>query len=179
MAIVLLPHIGVPNSSLSCALVRNYSDKVVGSFWIMNGYGFEEDEVPNRQTPVSWIDLVLEENQAQAILDYAKSHEISGHSSLLYLGYSILVVAGVDNPANLSFIVEHVRMDAEAERLLKELAERNLPAYTEVLYPEWYADMLPNIPKDLRMWTVQIWEDYCTKLLAQHGQKMLKDFFER
>jgi len=59
---VLLPQIGITGCKRAKSLLKNYSENIVGTFWIMNGYGFDEPNIPDW-----WTDIVFEDNQAQAI----------------------------------------------------------------------------------------------------------------
>lgn len=179
MSTVILPYIGVPTSHRSLALLENHPEKIVGSFWIMCGYGFEDDEVPQQEIPGGWIDLVLEQNQAQAILDYVESNEIHSHDDLLYHGYCMLIVAGTDNPANIAFVIEHIRISREGHLLLTALAKHNIPAITEVMYPEDFGQERPEIPKNMGKWTIEIWDNFCNLQLARHGERMLQKFWSK
>jgi len=51
---VLLPRIGVTSCTISYALLQEYPQNIVGSFWVMCGYGLEDKKIPNW-----WIDNVL------------------------------------------------------------------------------------------------------------------------
>ena len=128
---LLLPWIGVTDCSRAIALVQNYPSNIVGTFWVMSGYGFDDD------IPGWWIDIVLEDNQAQAILGaYEQGSFSEEHDGPLYLGFCIIVTADKGNPASFSYVVQHLRMTGfEGVRLLKILAEHNIPAITEVSYP--------------------------------------------
>ena len=61
---VHLPRIGVTDPSRAIAVLEEYPQNIVGSFWLMCRYGFSTENIPHW-----WIDLVLKENQAQAIID--------------------------------------------------------------------------------------------------------------
>lgn len=64
------------------------------------------------------------------------------------------------------------------------MAQYNIPAHTEVTYPDDFLDSrYPksdplNQNKDLQYWTVQTWEYYCSFLLAEHGSSMLSKYWE-
>ena len=103
---VHLPLIGVTGCGRAKALLEEYPQNIVGSFWIMSGYGFSSDDIP-----YWWSDLVLKDNQAQAIIDaYEEGLFNGGHDNPLYLGFCIIVVADLSNPANLSYVIQHLRM---------------------------------------------------------------------
>ena len=179
---VLLPNIGITQCERSEALLKEYPENIVGSFWIMGGAcGFN--------IPSWWIDVVLEDNQAAGIIDLFENGAFDGgHENPLYSGFCIIVVANKDNPANFSYIIENPRMwEAEGIRLLEIMAKYNIPAITEVTYPEsflWersgYNELLNEQDVvNLNTWTVQVWEDYCSFLIAKHGQRMLANFYRK
>lgn len=181
---VLLPRIGVTECSRAISLLENHLDNVVGTFWVMNGYGNEEPNIPGW-----WTDIVSEENQAQVILDAYNRGAFDGeHDNPLYLGFCIIVVASKDNPADFSYVVQHLRMaDFEGIRLIEILAKENIPAHTEVTYPmdflsiryRYQEENFLRRLKDLRGWGVELWEDYCSYLVANHGQNMTNDYWSK
>jgi len=179
---LLLPRMGVTECSRAISFLKNNPANVVGTFWVMCGYGFDPEPIPNW-----WIDIVLEENQAQAILDTRESGSYpTDHGDPLYLGFCIIVTADKSNPASISYIIQHLRM-FEGEQLLKILAEYNIPAHTEVTYPSDFLclrygygeDAIPPSLKDMNRWSTQLWEDYCSCLMAQHGQKMIRKYWSK
>lgn len=185
---VLLPNIGITSCERAKALVKNYPQNIVGSFWVMAGYGFDTEGIPDW-----WIDIVLKDNQAQAIVDAFEHGEFRGeHQNPLYLGFCILVVASPNNPADLSYVIQHLRMwGAEGIGLLKLMAERNISAHTEVTYPEHFLSnrykgreeysrpSYDYLSQSLEHWSVEVWEDYCSYMMARHGQKMFASYLER
>lgn len=178
---LLLPLIGVTDCSRAIALVQNYPSNIVGTFWVMSGYSLDAD------IPSWWIDIVLEDNQAQAILDtYERGFFSEEHDEPLYLGFCIIVTADKANPANVSYVVQHLRMTGfEGVKLLKILAEYNIPAITEVSYPISFLRQRygyeekdsPESLKNLYKWSAQVWEDYYSYLMAAHGQKILQKYW--
>lgn len=185
---VLLPYIGITSCKRAKALVKNYPQNIVGSFWVMTGHGFDTENIPSW-----WTDIVSEDNQAQAIVDAFERGEFSGeHENPLYLGFCILVVASPTNPANLSYVIQHLRMwSGEGIGLLELMAEHNIPAHTEVTYPENFLSYrykghreysrpsYDYLSQSLEHWSVQVWEDYCSYLMATDGQKMFTGYLER
>lgn len=179
---VLLPYIGVPSNTRAELLLKNYPSSIVGTFWVMNGYGFDEPDHPGW-----WTDIVLEKNQAQTILDSYENGYFKGqHNNPLYLGFCIIVVGDKGNPANVSFVIQHVRMaEFEGVKLLTILAQHNIPAHTEVTYPKQFLerrygyrdDDIPEHLKDIHHWDVQTWEDYCHFLLSVNGERMLERYW--
>ncbi len=181
---LLLPYIGVTDCSRAESLLENYSNNIVGTFWVMNGYGFDKPD-----TPDWWINIVLEDNQAQAILDaYERDYFFGEHDNPLYLGFCIIVTTDENNPANFSYVIQHLRMVGfEGVRLLRILAKKNISAHTEVTPPisflnERYCNNEGSVPesmKDMSSWSVQLWEDYCSYLLAVHGQEMTSIYWSK
>lgn len=186
---VLLPYIGVTICERAKALVREYPENIVGSFWIMAGYGFNTEKIPGW-----WIDIVLEENQAASIIRAFEQGAFQGrHQNPLYLGFCIIVVADKSNPADFSYVIQHLRMwEFEGIGLLRIMAEYNIPTITEVTYPEVFLRERYAREKDsdldqfkkrgklnLQTWSAQIWEDYCSFLMAEHGQNMLTNFYRK
>lgn len=181
---LLLPNIGVTGCDRAESLLRNHSTNIVGTFWVMNGYGFCEPD-----TPSWWIDTVLEDNQAQAILDAYDNDYFSGeHDNPLYLGFCIIVTADKNNPTNFSYVIQHLRMEEfEGIGLLRILAENNIPAHTEVTTPMSFLhqrygykeESVPKLLKKINGWSVQLWEDYCSYLMAVHGQSMTASYWSK
>ena len=172
---VLLPRIGVTGCFRALSLLKNHTDKIVGTFWVMDGYGFEED----RRVSSWWSDTVLEENQAQALLDIVRDSDFhSEHDNPLYLGFCIIVVGDPNRPANLDYVIQHFRMcNFEGEAMLEILAEHNIPAHAEITDFNGFAIYRPEYPKNLHRWSTQHWEDYCSYLVSVHGESMLKRFW--
>jgi hypothetical protein len=183
---VHLPRIGVTNCIRAKALLEEYPHNIVGSFWIMCRYGFSTEDIP-----YWWSDLVLKENPAKAIIDAFKQGAFDGeHNNPLYLGFCIIVVADPSNPIHLSYLIEHLRMWAcEGIALLKIMAEFNIPAHTEVTYPEGFlndrygynneSDTYNHLCESLSHWSVQTWEDYCSYLMSEHGQRMFYSYCKK
>ena len=181
---VHLPDIGITSCMRAKSLLEEYPQNVVGSFWIMSGYGFDDKEIPSW-----WIDNVVEDNQAQGIIDAFKKGYFQGeHNNPLYLGFCIIVVVDSSNPAHLSYVIQHLRMwEGEGIGLLKIMARNNIPAHTEVSYPEGflslrYGERNPTyqyLRETLCHWSIQVWEDYCSYLMSVHGQRMFYDYCKK
>jgi hypothetical protein len=181
---VHLPQIGVTHCQRAVSLVEKYPQNIVGSFWVMCGYGFEYENIPNW-----WISNVLKDNQAQGIIDiFEKDFFHDGHDNPLYLGFCIIVIADPSRPGNLSYLIQHLRMEnSEGIELLRLMAKHHISAHTEVTYPEYFlkyrygdiCDQYRHFRETLDHWTIQVWEDYCSYLMAEHGQGMLSDYLEQ
>jgi hypothetical protein len=150
----------------------------------MCGYGFDNEDVPSW-----WIDNVLESNQAQGIVEAFERGLLDGeYDNPLYLGFCIIVLASPFDPGNLSYVIQHLSMwEDEGIALLRLMAKINIPAHTEVTYPEYFlqsrykerSETYQYLRETLSHWSVQIWEDYCGYLMAEHGQGMFSDYLER
>ncbi|MDB9512537.1 hypothetical protein PN499_15200 [Kamptonema animale CS-326] len=183
---VHLPRIGITTCQRAKALLEEYPQNIVGSFWIMCGYGFEYDKI---KIPEWWIDNVLEENQAQGIINAFEQGYFEGdHHNPLYLGFCIIIVADSSNPAHLSYVIQHLRMwEYEGIGLLRLMADHNISAHTEVCFPEHflrdrYGDnnsTYDYLRETLYRWSVQTWEDYCSYLMAENGQSMLSNYYRQ
>ncbi|MCT7958484.1 hypothetical protein [Laspinema palackyanum] len=180
---VILPRIGVTNCFRAIALLENCTKHIVGSFWLMARYGFDTEDIPEW-----WINIVNEENQAEAIIEAYDRGAFEGeHQNPLYLGFCIIVVADPSNPAMLSYVIQHLRMlKGEGISLLEIMAEHDIPAHTEVYYPEHFlwerlgekGPAYQFYKEDIRRWNSQFWEDYCNYLLANHGDYMLEIYWQ-
>jgi hypothetical protein len=179
---VHLPWIGCTNDQVLRALLEEYPQNIVGSFLVMCGYGFDDKEIPNW-----WIDIVLEDNQAQSIINaFKKGYFDQGDNSPVDLGFCIIVVSDSSNPAHLSYAIQQLRM-FEIIYLLKIMARHNIPAITEVCYPEdflscRYGERNPTyqyLRETLNHWSVQVWEDYCSYLMSVHGQRMFYKYCKK
>ena len=127
---VHLPEIGIPSIRRGKLLLEEYPQNIVGSFWVMCGaYGFKNKPIPNW-----WIDI----NSVQSIIDgFEKGYFKGEYNNPLYLGFCIIVVADSSNPAHLSYDIQHLRMwEGEGIYLLEIMARHNIPAHTEVSYPD-------------------------------------------
>ncbi|PZO44484.1 MAG: hypothetical protein DCF19_01670 [Pseudanabaena frigida] len=183
---VHLPEIGITNCRRAKTLLEEYPQNIVGSFWIMSGYGFDKKEIPSW-----WIDNHFEDNQAQSIIDGYETGLFDGeHNNPLYLGFCIIVVAAPDNPASLSYVIQHLRMwEGEGIGLLRIMANYNIPAITEVIYPESFLkyrygyagerNTYRNLRVSLDHWSVQIWEDYCSYQMSNRGQQIFYEYCKR
>ncbi len=181
---VLLPQIGVSSCLRAEALLEEHPQNIVGSFWVMCGYGFDEQKNPDW-----WIDIVLEENQAQGIINaFEEGYFEGGHDNPLYLGFCIIVSTDPTNPINLSYVIQHLRMwEYEGIGLLRLMARHNIPAHTEVSYPEDFlryryksnSVLYNHLRESLNHWSTQVWEDYCSYLMSQHGRRMLFNFIKK
>lgn len=181
---VHLPQIGIPSCMRAISLLEEYPQNIVGSFWLMCGYGFDDEEIPDW-----WGDNVLEDNQAQGIINCFEKGDFKGqHKNPLYSGFCIIVIANSSNSIHLSYLIEDIRMcEDEGIALLKIMARYNIPAHTEVSYPKQflsyrYGEENPNykfLRETLNHWSVQVWEDYCSYLMTIHGQWMFFDYCKK
>jgi hypothetical protein len=181
---VLLPRIGITDCTRAISLLEEYPQNIVGSFWVMCGYGFEDEEIPDW-----WIDNVLKDNQAQSIINtFEKGYFREEHDNPLYLGFCIIAVADTSNPAHLSYVIQHLRMEEfEGISLLRIMARYNIPAHTEVSYPKEFLNyryrenhpIYENLYKELNSWSVHVWEDYCSYLMSEHGECMFSDYCKK
>ncbi|MBD2317702.1 hypothetical protein [Phormidium tenue] len=187
---VHLPEIGITNCRRAKALLEEYPQNIVGSFWIMSGYGFDKKEIPSWWVDVD-NDIYFEDNQAQLIIDAYEAGLFDGeHNNPLYLGFCIIVVADPDNPANLSYVIQHLRMwEGEGIGILRIMAHFNIPAITKVIYPESFlkyrygyaseSNTYRNLRVSLDHWSVHIWEDYCSYQMSNRGQTMFYKYCKR
>ncbi len=181
---VHLPEIGIPSCMRAISLLEEYPQNIVGSFWLMCGYGFDDEEIPDW-----WGDNVLEDNQAQGIINCFEKGDFKGqHKNPLYSGFCIIVIANSSNSTHLSYLIEDIRMcEDEGIALLKIMARYNIPAHTQVSYPRQflsyrYGEENPNykfLRETLNHWSVQVWEDYCSYLMTIHGQWMFFDYCKK
>jgi|688.fasta_scaffold59233_2 hypothetical protein len=182
---VHLPEIGIPSFIRAISLLEEYPQNIVGSFWVMCGYGFNDKE----KIPDWWIDNVREDNQAQGIINGFQQGYFKGeHNNPLYLGFCIIVVGDSSNPTHLSYVIEHLRMwEDEGVALLRIMAHHNIPAYTPFCYPDDFLNYrygsknstYQHLRETLRHWSVQVWEDYCSYLMSVHGQRMFYDYCKK
>ncbi|MBD2386192.1 hypothetical protein [Cylindrospermum sp. FACHB-282] len=181
---VHLPLIGVTCCIRAISLLEEYPQNIVGSFWVMCGYGFKQQDIPGW-----WIDILSEENQAQGIINAFEKGCFDGeHENPLYLGFCIIVVADSSNPAHLSYVIQHLTMwECEGIGLLRIMARYNIAAHTQVSYPKQflssrYREDSPTyqyLRQTLNHWSVQVWEDYCSYLMSEHGQWMFFNYCKK
>ncbi len=181
---VYLPYIGVSDCQRAKSLLEEYPQNIVGSFWIMKGYGFDDNDIPHW-----WLDNASEENQAQGIINAFNKGCFEGkHNNPLYLGFCIIVFTDLSNPSDLSYMIQHLRMwEHEGIGLIELMAKHNIPAHTYVDYPDdflrdRYGNNSPiyrHLRKSIDHWSVDIWEDYSSYLMARQGQQMLSNYYKQ
>lgn len=164
-------NIGVTScGNTMAALVEYQPDNVIGTFWLPS------TPKDYKELTCKWVDYVLEENQAQALLDdidilYKEPH--------LYTHMVILLTGNPNNPGDYSFMAGVTRF-FESTSLLKALAKHNIPAHTEVSYPSSF-DKLNE--KDYHVWSelsLADWEEYIRlTLVSVHGEGMLRNWWKR
>lgn len=179
---VHLPEIGIPSIRRGTSLLEEYPKNIVGSFWVMCGYGFDFNSDEN---PHWWIEL----DSAQDIINaFEKGYFRGRHENPLYSGFCIIAVADSSNPAHLSYIIEDLRMwEYEGIALLKIMAHYNIPVHTSNCYPDdflkyRYGEENPTykyLRETLDHWSVQVWEDYCSYLMSVYGQRMFYDYCKK
>ena len=171
---VHLPTIGDVYYARAISLLQEYPQNIVGSFWVMCGYGFEYQPIPEW-----WLNNALSETQAQGIINAFETY--GSVEENVCLGFCIIVFADSSNPAHLSYLIQHLRMlKFEGIALLKIMARHNIPTYTLVTYPEEflnyrYGSKNPTyqyLRETLNHWSVQVWEDYCSYLMSVDGQRI-------
>jgi hypothetical protein len=179
---VLVPIINYTYCIRAISLLEEYPQNIVGSFWVMCGYGFDDQD----KIPDWWLDNnVLEDNQALGLINSReKGFPLGDHD----LGLCIIVIADSSNPAHLSYMIQHLTMcEDEGIALLKIMARHNIPTYTLVTYPEEflnyrYGSKNPTyqyLRETLNHWSVQVWEDYCSYLMSENGQPMFYDYCKK
>jgi hypothetical protein len=166
-------NVGNPTSSMTMSrLVELHPNSVVGTFWL--------PPTPDdyEKLTCKWIDYVLEENQAQALLNNIDILQGEAH---LYTHMIILLAGNPSNPGDYSFMAGVTRF-VESHSLLKALAKHNIPAHTEVTYPKSFYDLNAKA-QDYYIWsklTLTDWEEYIRlTLVSNHGSSMLKNWWSR
>jgi len=164
-------NIGITSCGFTMArLVEHHPDNVIGTFWLPS----TPDDY--NELTCKWVDYVLEENQAQALLD---DIDILRNEPSLYTHMVILLTGNPSNPGDYSFMAGVTRF-LESTSLLQALAKHNIPAHTEVSYPRSFYDIDATsygIWSDL---SLADWEEYIRlRLVSNHGQNMLCDWWER
>lgn len=166
-------NIGVTSCGFTMAtLVEHHPDNIIGTFWLPS-------TADNYQAiNTRWIDYVLEENQAQAILD---DINIWDNEPLLYTHMIIVLTGNTNNPGDYSFMAGLTRF-IESVSLLKILAKHNISAHTEVSYPGLFYDESAK-GKDYSLWTklsLVDWNEYVRlQLVSVHGKNMLEQWWQR
>ncbi|MBD2294457.1 hypothetical protein H6G06_13465 [Anabaena sphaerica FACHB-251] len=169
------------------SLLQEYPQSIVGSFWIMCGLGYLLD-YDGSEIPDWWIDNLDEDNQAQGIINAFEKGYFQGLTNPLAGGYCIIIVADSSNPAHLSYVIARLIMrESEGINLLRIMARYNIPAHTEVMYPDEflslrYGEKHPSyqyLRETIDHWSVQVWEDYCSFLMSEHGQGMFYDYCKK
>ncbi|MCC5670493.1 hypothetical protein LC653_43650 [Nostoc sp. CHAB 5784] len=151
-------------------LVEHHPDKVIGTFWLPSTPK-DYDELTCK-----WVDYVLEENQAQALLD---DIDILDSEPRLYTHTVILLTGNPNNPGDYSFLAGVTRF-LESASLLKALAKHNIPAHTEVSYPSSFYDLDTTSYDIWSKLSLADWEEYIRlTLVSVHGQEMLRSWWER
>ncbi len=151
-------------------LVELHPNSVVGTFWLpstVNAY---------RSLSNRWSDYVLQENQAQAILD---DLEIWESESLLHTHMVILLAGNPNNPGEYSFMAGITRF-FESSSLLRALARHNISAHTEISYPDSFYHQTGESYLIWSQLDLNDWNEYIRReLVAVHGKRMLERWWMR
>lgn len=154
------------------AFVRNNPHYAIGTFWLPSTPE-ASDRLGGR-----WVDYVLTDNQAQAILDDIDDLE---REPALHTHMIILLTSSPLNPGDYSFMAGITRF-LESRELLVELAKYNIPAHTECTYPELFSDREIEM-NDYQIWeelSLADWNEYIRRtLVSRHGKQMLEAWWER
>ncbi len=153
-------------------LVELHPHAVIGTFWLPSTV----DDYSNLSC--KWADYVLEENQAQALLNNIDTLDAEPH---LYTHMVILLTGNPNNPGDYTFMAGITRF-LESTQLLRELAKHNIPAHTEVSYPDFFYEETAK-GKGYGIWgelTLSDWNEYIRRTLVScHGENMLELWWER
>jgi hypothetical protein len=175
---VHLPEIGITGCERAKSLIEEFPQNIVGSFWVMCGYGFDFD---TEEIPDWWINL----DSAQDIIDVFEEGYFDGeHNCPVYLGFCIVVIAEPSNPAHLSYVIEHLRMfEYEGIGLLRIMSHYNISTIVELRYPnDFLSHRYPtykSLTKTLNNWSTDVWEDYCNYLMSIDGQRMFYNYCKK
>lgn len=166
-------NIGVTDCGYTmAALVKYHPHSVIGTFWVP---ATVEDY---QNLSCKWIDYVLEDNQAQSMLDNIDTLDAEPH---LYTHLVIVLTGNLNNPGDYSFVAGITRF-LESESLLRVLAKHNIPAHTEVSYPSFFYNE-GAADKGYHLWSklsLNDWNEYIRlRLVAEHGKSMLEQWWER
>lgn len=179
---VSLPTIGYTvNSSIILKLLEHHPEKVLATFWVMCRDGL------SMELPDFWEDIILQDNQAQRILEYLELGYIEqSHADPLYYG---LVIAVVDtgNFLDFHYMIRQIRINTiEGIPLLQELSKHNILTIPCIYSPadflntRFYHTKLEAFAKEYKIflrqslshWSAQVWQDYCDYLMSQQGRRI-------
>jgi hypothetical protein len=153
-------------------LVEYHPSNIIGTFWMP----VESDDYPN--LGCKWIDYVHDDNPAQSMLDDLDNLK---DERCLYTHMVIILVGNISNPADYSYVAGITRF-FESTRLLRFLADHNIPAHTEVSYPRCFDDK-NSATKGISLWqklNLSDWDEYIRlRLVAMHGGNMLSRWWRR
>ncbi|NJN11523.1 MAG: hypothetical protein HC815_27530 [Richelia sp. RM1_1_1] len=167
--------IGITSCGTTMAtLVNHHPDSVIGTFWLPS------TPKAYKQLSCKWTDYVLEENQAQALLDDIDILKSERHLNTHMI---ILLTGNPNNPSDYSFMAGVTRF-VESKCLLEALAKHNIPAHTEVSYPSLFDNLdYKDTPTSYDIWeklSLAEWEEYIRlTLVSVHGQGLLRNWWER
>ncbi|MEG4352053.1 hypothetical protein QUA74_20215 [Microcoleus sp. LAD1_D3] len=175
---VLLPRINHTDCLREKFLLENCNQNIVGSFWVKFC-----NRIQKYNIPIWWDTLNSEENPAQVIVEmFDKGGIVPEYEDPLYYVSCIIVVADCSNPASLSYVIQHTRMDNhDGIMLLRIMAKHNIPVITLVTdYEDFLHDRYPEKSEAYKLlipvinnWTVDVWEDYCSYQMGESGKEML------
>lgn len=169
---LLLPRNGITDCSRAIALIKSNPDRFIGAFFVMTGYGFDD------------------ERHTAEFRQYVTPKEIlqarAAGASLPKLGFCIFVIAG-SHPMDISFLIQHFRfVDFEGIEILQLLDSFNIPIETDIASFSSYlrTRQLP-VPPDINSfdavdtWDWNQWNDYAHWLLTECGSSMLCNYWEK
>jgi hypothetical protein len=166
-------NIGVTTCGFTMATIVEYHPQnVIGTFWLPS------TEKDYNKLTCKWVDYVLEENQAQALLDDIDIFRSEPH---LYTHMVILLTGNPHHPGDYSFMAGITRF-LKSTSLLQALAKHNIPAHTEISYPDLFDDKSAE-NADYNIWgrlNLNDWNEYIRlSLVSVYGQDMLQQWWQR
>ena len=170
-------NLGVTISGFTMAeLVKHHPRNVIGAFWMP----VEPEDYLN--LGCKWIDYVCDDNPAQSMVDDLDRLNEEGR---LYHHMIVLIIGNLSNPADYSYVAGISRF-FESARLLRSLAEYNIPVHTEVSYPSCFDDkegVKTKTASAFEKWyklNLNDWDEYIRlRLISIHGSTMLMKWWER
>ncbi|MEM6867566.1 MAG: hypothetical protein AAF528_04215 [Cyanobacteria bacterium P01_C01_bin.121] len=185
---IITPTMGNTDASRAQALLTYTPGTCIGAFWIPGGNGFSDYNVP-----AEWADIPLEGNTddlsvsdktAALALEMVGGRHIGadGHDSEdgMYLGFWLGAFASIQNPADISYCLEHTRVFELAAFLLPKQVEHSIPLCTQHnSFAAFRENMFPALEKDLARWPIAAFEAFCAHNFSKHGVPMYRRWLRR
>jgi hypothetical protein len=167
---VNLPKIGQTDCDDLWNKIEEYKDYILGGYFIMCGYGYEE-----KILPTWWYEI---KNSDELIKKVTRDDFKFSHDNPAYLGFVIIAVKNIIEGSNPDFIIKHVRMcTSEGIAILRLFSKNNIPINTKARFPYQYHEKKfetkvvfdgESQGQGIKKWKQEDWHNYCLDIYSSN-----------